>query len=346
MTSLEGHRNPITLTRFIIHKQHQLGESTGEFSLMLQSVQLACKIISNACNKAGIANLYGVDGSSNASGDVVKKLDVFSNDVFINCMSFSEEIYIMCSEENEEAIIPKGPKRKGGYAIVFDPLDGSSNIDANVSVGTIFGIYKKDEMDDSEPSDKDLLRPGTELVAAGYALYGAATMIVLTTGDGVNGFLLDPSLGEFILTHEDIKIPSSGNIYSINEGNAAMWDAPTSAFIEYCKRPGSGAKAKKARYIGSMVGDVHRTLLYGGIFCYPGNPTHPTGKLRLLYEANPMSFLIEQAGGRSTTGIQRIMEIQPTKLHQRVPVFMGSTEDVLLVEKLHKTGGRMSMARL
>jgi len=346
MSSLDGHRNPITLTRFLLKQRHALSHpTTGDFTLLLQSVQLACKIISNACNKAGIANLYGIDGSANASGDVVKKLDVFSNDVFINCVTFSDQVYIMCSEENEEAIIPQ--KHKGGYAIVFDPLDGSSNIDANVSVGTIFGIYKKDEKSENEnPSDADLLKPGTELVCAGYALYGAATMVVLTTGNGVNGFLLDPSLGEFILTHENIKIPQKGNYYSINEGNAATWDAPTSAFIEYCKRPGNGQKGKKARYIGSMVGDIHRTLLYGGIFCYPGNSKNPTGKLRLLYECNPMAMLIEDAGGRASTGTQRILDIQPNKLHQRVPIFCGSTEDVMLVEQLYATSGRLSMSKL
>lgn len=338
MTSLEGHRNPITLTRFILQQQNMSKDATGHFSLLLQSIQLACKIISNACNKAGIANLYGVDGSSNASGDAVKKLDVFSNDVFINAVSFSDEVYIMCSEENEEAIIPKN-KNVGGYAIAFDPLDGSSNIDANVSVGTIFGIYKKDDGVNEKPSDKDLLKPGTQLIAAGYALYGAATMMVLTTGNGVNGFLLDPSLGEFILTHENIQIPKRGNYYSINEGNAATWDKPTTTFVENCKRPPGGGKGKKARYIGSMVGDVHRTLLYGGIFCYPGNSSNPDGKLRLLYECNPMAFLVEQAGGRATTGTERIMDIQPTALHQRKPIFMGSTEDVLEVERLYKIGG-------
>jgi len=344
MSSLDSHRNPLTLTRFIIQEQQRFEGARGQFALLLQSVQLACKIISNACNKAGIANLYGVDGSANASGDIVKKLDVFSNDVFINCLTYSEEVYIMCSEENEEAIIPKkSNKNTGGYAIVFDPLDGSSNIDANVSVGTIFGIYKrKDESVEFEPSDQDLLKPGTELVAAGYALYGAATMMVLSTGNGVNGFLLDPSLGEFILTHENIRIPSQGDIYSINEGNAATWDAPTLAFVEFCKRPPHGRKGKKARYIGSMVGDVHRTLLYGGIFCYPGNVQNPNGKLRLLYECNPMAFLMEQAGGRATTGSQRVLEIQPKALHQRVPIFCGSSQDVELIEQLYKTGGALS----
>jgi len=345
MTSLEGHRNAVTMTRYILHHAKGGEEEAGHIALLLQSIQLACKVISNACNKAGIANLYGVDGSTNATGDAVKKLDLFSNDVFINCLSHnSEEVFLMCSEENEEAVIPKGSDHSSGrYSVLFDPLDGSSNIDANVSVGTIFGIYKREESRMGlPPGNEDLLRPGTELVCAGYALYGAATMMVITTGNGVNGFLLDPSLGEFILTHENIQIPKKGNIYSINEGNAATWDAPTSAFIEYCKRPPKGGKPKKARYVGSMVADVHRTLLYGGIFCYPGDGKSPNGKLRLLYEGNPMAMLIEQAGGRATTGTQRVLEIQPTALHQRNPIFCGSADDVRLVEQLYNPSGAIA----
>ncbi len=290
---LERSSNPLTLTRFLLQERSQFKHASGNFAMLLQSVQLACKVIANACKKAGISNLYGLAGEENASGDVQKKLDVFSNDVFINCVSFSEQVYIMGSEENEEAIILDDTS--GGYAIVFDPLDGSSNIDANVSVGTIFGIYQKDLRPAHKTSPKDLLRPGNQLICAGYALYGAATMLVLTTGLGVNGFLLDPSIGEFILTHPRMSVPRKGSIYSINEGNTKYYDQAMKSLIDSCKNAKS---PKKARYIGSMVADVHRTILYGGLFCYPGDSKNPNGKLRLLYECNPMAMIVEQAGGK------------------------------------------------
>jgi len=262
-----------------------------------------------------------------------KKLDVFANDVFINCLKFSDQVFVMVSEENEEVIKLSD---KGGYAIVFDPLDGSSNLYANVSVGTIFGIYKKLEAI-SDPL-KDILRPGRELLCAGYALYGSATMLVLTTGHGVNGFTLDPMLGEFILTHRNIRIPLKGNIYSINEGNALLWDEPTRLFAQKCKQKQKNGKPKSARYVGSMVADVHRTILYGGIFCYPADSSNPKGKLRLLYECNPMAMLVEQAGGKATTGTQRVLDIQPTKVHERAPIFCGSKLDVEEVETLYQEG--------
>jgi len=284
----------------------------------------------------------GENSSMNASGDVQKKLDVFSNDCFVNCLKFSNQIGIMGSEENEEPIILSDT---GGYAIVFDPLDGSSNIDANISVGTIFGIYKK-LPEGTKTSVKDVLRPGRDLLAAGYALYGSATMLVLTTGLGVNGFILDPTLGEFILTHHHIRIPDKGSIYSINEGNALTWDEPTSIFVANCKKKQAGGKAKSARYVGSMVADVHRTLLYGGIFCYPADSANPNGKLRLLYECNPMAFIVEQAGGKAISGTQRVLDITPTKLHERRPIFCGSSQDVEEVEKLYIQHGNKIKSKL
>jgi len=334
--------NPITLTRFILQETRQFKSSSGNFALLLQSIQLAVKVIASAASKAGIANLYGVaGGQENATGDVQKKLDILSNDVFVNCLSFSNQVYVMGSEEVENPIIVD--KMSGGYAVVFDPLDGSSNIDANVSVGTIFGIYKKKDATSSAPTSlADLTRPGNELLAAGYAMYGAATVLVLTTGLGVNGFLLDPTIGEFILTHRNIKIPKKADIYSINEGNHSQWDEPTREFVDnHCKGLGPSVdgkkrKAMKARYIGSMVADIHRTLLYGGVFCYPGDKKSPRGKLRLLYECNPVAFLMEQAGGRATDGHQRILDIQPKKLHERSPVFCGSHDDILVVEELYR----------
>jgi len=222
---------------------------------------------------------------------------------------------------------------------VFDPLDGSSNIEANVSVGTIFGIYRKVVNRPEKPGLKDVLRPGNELVCSGYAVYGASCMMVITTGLGVNGFTLDPSVGEFILTHPNIRCRPKGKIYSINEGNSGSWDAPTKEFIAKCKDKQSDGKPKSARYIGSMVADVHRTLLYGGIFCYPADAQNKNGKLRLLYECNPIAFLMEQAGGRASTGTQRILDILPSGIHQRVPIFCGSMEDVLQVEALYRQHG-------
>jgi len=344
---LEQHRNPITLTRFLLQERLQLApRASGEFVMLLTSIQLACKVIANAVNKAGIANLYGVAGTAqNSSGDQQKKLDVFSNDCFINCLKFSTQVYAMLSEENEEPIIVKDCP--GGYAVVFDPLDGSSNIDANISVGTIFGIYRKIEEpgDHHKTSECDLLRPGRDLVAAGYALYGSATMLVLTTGNGVNGFVLDPQLGEFILTHRNVRMPRRGAIYSINEGNYTLWDAPTKTFINNCKQNQKNGKPKSARYVGSMVADVHRTLLYGGIFCYPRDSKNPNGKLRLLYECNPMAMIMEQAGGKATTGTQRILDIVPEKAHERKPIFCGSLEDVEEVERLYAAAATGNVAR-
>eukprot|EP00455_Lapot_gusevi_P014295 TRINITY_DN170_c0_g1_i14.p1 TRINITY_DN170_c0_g1~~TRINITY_DN170_c0_g1_i14.p1 ORF type:complete len:353 (-),score=149.96 TRINITY_DN170_c0_g1_i14:205-1233(-) len=320
--------NPLTMTRFLLAERMKFKDSTGSFSLLLQSIQLACKIIGNSVRKAGIANLFGAMGNdTNQSGDVQKKLDVLANEVFVNCLTFSDQVYILGSEELDKPIVLQ--ESSGGYAVVFDPLDGSSNIDCNLSVGTIFGIYKKDPK--HKTSARDILKPGTELIAAGYALYDAATMIVLSTGLGVNGFTLDPVLGEFILTHRDMKIPKTGKYYSINEGNSEQWDEPTKEFAKWCKKKGKGS-----RYVGSMVGDVHRTLLYGGTFAYPGDKKNANGKLRLIYECNPMSFIIEQAGGKATTGRQRVLELQPKALHQKCPIFLGSPEDITQVEQFYR----------
>lgn len=336
-SEIERNRDPVTLTRFLLDEQRNFTNVTGNFAMLLQSIQLACKVIASATHKAGIANLYGLDGdqNKNSSGDEQKKLDVLANDVFENTCKFSQEVYIMGSEEKEEPIIVDSTK--GGYAIVFDPLDGSSNIDCNVGVGSIFGIYQKDPKSTQATSIKDLLRPGNQLLAAGYALYGPATTIVLSTGKEVNGFTLDPSIGEFILTHRRITIPKKGNYYSINEGNATLWDGPTRDYVESCRK-----KQLRGRYIGSMVADVHRTLLYGGVFAYPADAKNRKGKLRLLYECNPMAFLIERAGGRATTGTTRILDLIPTALHERAPIWLGSPEMVSEVEALYKKHGHQA----
>ncbi|KAG0717500.1 Fructose-1,6-bisphosphatase 1 [Chionoecetes opilio] len=275
--------------------------------------------------------MYGMAGDVNVQGEEVKKLDVLANDLFINMLSSSYSTCLMVSEENT-TVIEVEKERQGKYVVCFDPLDGSSNIDCLVSIGSIFSIYRKTT--ESEPNVSDALQPGNQLVAAGYALYGSATMMVISTGNGVNGFMLDPSIGEFVLTDPSMTIKERGKIYSLNEGYANLWDP---AVTEYVK----GKKAKKAgaRYIGSMVADVHRTIKYGGIFMYPATSDTPKGKLRLLYECIPMAFLVQQAGGKATTGKMPILDIQPTDIHQRVPIFLGSSGDVQDVIDLYKKHG-------
>nr|KAF6484406.1 fructose-bisphosphatase 1 [Rousettus aegyptiacus] len=294
--------NIITLTRFVMEEGRK-ARGTGEMTQLLNSLCTAVKAISTAVRKAGIANLYGIAGSTNVTGDQVKKLDILSNDL-------------------------------GKYVVCFDPLDGSSNIDCLVSIGTIFGIYKKNSTD--EPSEKDALQPGRNLVAAGYALYGSATMLVLGMANGVNCFMLDPAIGEFILVDKDVKIKKKGNIYSLNEGYAKDFDPAVTEYIQRKKFPPDNSAPYGSRYVGSMVADVHRTLVYGGIFLYPANKKSPKGKLRLLYECNPMAYIMEKAGGLATTGKEAILDIIPTDIHQRAPVILGSPDDVTEFLEIYK----------
>ncbi|WVZ16059.1 hypothetical protein V8G54_013625 [Vigna mungo] len=323
----------MTITRFVLNEQSKHPESRGDFTILLNHIVLGCKFVCSSVNKAGLAKLIGLAGETNIQGEEQKKLDVLSNEVFIKALVSSGRTCILVSEEDEDAIIVEPSKRGKLYCVVFDPLDGSSNIDCGVSIGTIFGIYTLADV--HEPTIKDVLRPGKKMVAAGYCMYGSSCTLVLSTGAGVNGFTLDPSLGEFILTHPGIKIPNKGKIYSVNEGNAKHWDGPTTAYVEKCKFPEDGSSPKSLRYIGSMVADVHRTLLYGGIFLYPGDKKNPNGKLRVLYEVFPMSFLVEQAGGQSFTGKERALDLIPTKLHERSPVFLGSYDDVEEIKALY-----------
>ncbi|TDL27479.1 inositol phosphatase [Rickenella mellea] len=316
----------ITLTRHILSDQLRLGPAaTGDLTLLLTAIQTTSKFIANNVRKARLINLIGLAGETNVQGEEQKKLDVLSNDIMINALRASGKTAVLVSEENEEAIIIDD-KFKGKYCVVFDPLDGSSNIDAGVNIGTIFGVYKLQP--DSKGSISDVLRPGKEMVAAGYTMYGSSANLVLSTGFGVNGYTLDSSLGEFILTHPDIKIPARGKIYSFNEGNSMYFHSPVINYLKSIKFPANGKSPYSARYIGSMVADVHRTLLYGGIFGYPDDKKSKKGKLRLLYEAFPMAFLTEQAGGIATTGKGRILDIIPTSIHERCPVFLGSKDDV------------------
>ncbi|KAK2579938.1 hypothetical protein KPH14_007618 [Odynerus spinipes] len=317
--------NCMTLTRFVLAEQRKVPTATGDLSQLLNSIQTAVKAVSSAVRKAGIANMYGIAGNTNVQGEEVKKLDVLSNELFINMLTSSFTTSLLVSEENKNAIEVETEKR-GKYVVCFDPLDGSSNIDCLVSVGSIFGIYKKlDEVAGSDISNA--LQPGKNLVAAGYALYGSATMIVLSIGHGVNGFTYDPAIGEFILTERNMRVPEKGNIYSINEGNESTWGSTIKEYIRSKKYPNNG-KPYSARYVGSMVADVHRTIKYGGIFLYPSTKSNPNGKLRLLYECIPMAYIIKEAGGLASNGKIDILDIIPESIHQRSPIFLGSKEDV------------------
>nr|XP_014090867.1 fructose-1,6-bisphosphatase 1 isoform X1 [Bactrocera oleae]XP_014090868.1 fructose-1,6-bisphosphatase 1 isoform X1 [Bactrocera oleae]XP_014090869.1 fructose-1,6-bisphosphatase 1 isoform X1 [Bactrocera oleae]XP_036217653.1 fructose-1,6-bisphosphatase 1 isoform X1 [Bactrocera oleae]XP_036217654.1 fructose-1,6-bisphosphatase 1 isoform X1 [Bactrocera oleae]XP_036217655.1 fructose-1,6-bisphosphatase 1 isoform X1 [Bactrocera oleae]XP_036217656.1 fructose-1,6-bisphosphatase 1 isoform X1 [Bactroce len=316
--------NAMTLTRFVLQEQRKFKHATGDLSQLLNCIQTAIKAIASAVRKAGIAKLHGIAGDINVQGEEVKKLDVLSNELFINMLKSSYTTALLVSEENEN-VIEVELERQGKYVVCFDPLDGSSNIDCLVSIGSIFAIYRRQT--EGEPTIQDTLQPGNKIVAAGYALYGSATAIVLSLGAGVNGFTYDPSIGEFILTDPNMRVPEKGKIYSINEGYASDWDAGVFGYIAAKKDPSKG-KPYGARYVGSMVADVHRTIKYGGIFIYPSTKSAPNGKLRLLYECNPMAFLMTQAGGLASDGRIDILDIVPQKIHERSPIFLGSKQDV------------------
>jgi fructose-1,6-bisphosphatase I len=327
-----------TFYRHIIEQERKFPEATGQLSDLLADIALACKVISLEVNRAGLIDILGFTGEENIQGEKVKKLDVFANDVLTNVMKQGGHICAVCSEE-EENFIPiedKFVENKyvtNKYVCHFDPLDGSSNIDVNVSIGTIFSVYKR--VSKSGPGSlKDCLQKGTEQVAAGYVIYGSSTVLVYTTGEGVHGFTLDPSVGEFLLSNENITTPKKSAIFSINEGNYSKWNTGMKKFISYLKEiDNQTLRPYSSRYIGSLVADFHRNLLYGGIFMYPSDGKNKNGKLRLMYEANPLSFIVEQAGGLSSDGEKRILEIEPKNLHQRTPLFIGSENDVLLLEK-------------
>ena len=319
----------ITVQRHFVEHERLHPEATGDLTGLLWDLTIAIKIISREVNKAGLVNILGAEGSVNESGDEVKKLDAYSQDVMVSAMSHGGHLCCMASEEEAEVITIPPQYPKGKYVLIFDPLDGSSNIDANVSIGTIFSIHKQVSTG-PDGTLEDCLQPGSRQIAAGYVVYGSSTMLVYTTGNGVHGFTLDPSIGEFLLSHPNIRIPQRGKIYSVNEGHSSNWDDATRRYVEYVKSPEKGPYA--GRYIGSMVADVHRTLLYGGIFMHPRDykrdPQRGQGKLRLLYEASPMAMIVEQAGGTASTGTERVLDIQPTELHQRVPLVIGSPDDV------------------
>ena len=314
-----------TVQQHILDEEKLYPGATGDFTALLTSLTLAAKIISREVNQAGLVRILGETGAINVHGESVQKLDEFAQATIYRAMGHSGHLCVMASEEAEDIIPIPDEGKRGRYVLMFDPLEGSSNIDVNASIGTIFSIHRKITNHTPDGSLEDCLQKGTEQLAAGYFIYGSSTMMVYTTGHGVNGFTLDPSLGEFLLSHENIRIPKRGKMYSINEGNFTKWDAGTRRYIEHLKQDNKAdGRPYTLRYIGSLVADFHRNLLKGGIFLYPG----PKGKLRLLYEASPLAMIVEQAGGTASTGTQRILDIQPTDLHQRVSLIIGSTFDV------------------
>ena len=321
-----------SLGEFIIDKQDDFKFSSGELSRLLSSIKIASKIVNREVNKAGIADILGKAGNENVQGEEQMKLDVFANDIFIDALSHREIVCGIASEENEDFIEIKGNENNAhmnNYVVLIDPLDGSSNVDVNVSVGTIFSIYRRVTPAGSPVKIEDFFQKGVNQVAAGYVIYGSSTMLVYTTGNGVNGFTLDPSVGTYFLSHPNMTYPKTGKIYSVNEGNYAKFPQGVKEYIKYCQEE-EGNRPYTSRYIGSLVADFHRNMIKGGIYIYPSYAHAPNGKLRLLYECNPMAFLAEQAGAKATNGFQRILEIEPTSLHQRVPFFCGSVE---MVEK-------------
>jgi len=324
-----------TLVQHLQHQQKLLG-ATGEFTTLMNEILVAAKIISLEVNKAGIGgDMLGITGNINVHGEEVQKLDEFANSTFASIVEKSGTVCAITSEEMEEPVIV--PEEKAGkYIFMMDPLDGSSNIDVNVSIGTIFSIYQKKSPGIPITKD-DLLQKGADQIAGGYILYGSSTMFIYSSGNGVHGFTLDPSIGEFFLSHPDMKIPTQGNIYSVNEGNQIIWDDKQVNIVNYFKEFDVTTKRPyKGRYIGSMVSDFHRTLLKGGIFMYPKDNKNPNGKLRFSFEASPLAFIVENAGGRASTGKERILDIVPSDIHQCVPLYIGSCADVKIAESFLK----------
>ncbi|MGE3535937.1 MAG: class 1 fructose-bisphosphatase [Candidatus Tectimicrobiota bacterium] len=323
----------ITLARHIMEQQRDYPEATGDFTGLLTQIALAAKVIAREVNKAGLVNILGFTGEHNIQGEQVTKLDVFAHKTLIEALECSGHVCGLASEEVADPIIPGPGHLRGPYVVLFDPLDGSSNIDINITIGTIFSIRRKVSTG-SEAALEDFLQPGTEQVAAGYVVYGSSTMFVYTTGRGVHGYTLDPTLGEFLLSHPNIRMPRRGSTYSANEGNYHAWSSGVRQYVDSLKDP--QRKPYKGRYVGTLVADFHRTLLTGGIFLYPAdmsNPQKPAGKLRLLYEAAPLALVARQAGGRASTGREDILALQPAQLHQRVPLFIGSADDVTTAEE-------------
>lgn len=319
-------RKLITLDEFTIQQTREFPKATGELSALLRDISLACKLINKQVNKAGLVDIIGKFGATNVQGEEQMKLDVYADEALINVLRNSNDCAGIGSEENDDFIAFEDEYSVNSkYVVLFDPLDGSSNIDVNASIGTIFAIYRRVSPLGQPCTKEDFLQPGNKLMAAGYVIYGSSTMLVYATRLGTNGFTLEPSIGEFCLSHPQMKCAEKGKIYSINQGNSRHYEKGMLDFLDHCMEINKEeGRPYSHRYIGSMVADLHRTLIKGGVFMYPGDKKSPNGKLRLLYECNPMSFIIEAAGGLSTDGHGRILDIPPTELHQRVPIFIGS----------------------
>ncbi|MFP2769287.1 class 1 fructose-bisphosphatase [Oceanisphaera sp. KMM 10153] len=322
----------ITLGEYIVKNQAEYPSASGELTSLLSSIRRAAKVVNREINRAGLVTdiIGGSNGSENVQGETQQKLDVFANDMFKAALEARGEVCGIASEE-EDHYVAFDDKRQSNakYVVLMDPLDGSSNIDVNVSIGTIFSIYRRVSEPGEPVSMEDFLQPGVNQVAAGYVVYGSSTMLVYTTGNGVHGFTYDPTLGSFCLSHENIRIPEQGTIYSINEGNYIKFPEGVKKYLKFCQEKDEATKRPySSRYIGSLVSDFHRNMLKGGIYIYPSGTSNPNGKLRLLYECNPLAFMAEQAGGKATDGFRRIMEIKPTELHQRTPYFVGSSKMV------------------
>lgn len=324
-----------TLGEFVIDRQTDFQYATGELSRLLSAIRLAARIVNREVNKAGLVDILGETGVENIQGETQQKLDVFADEKFLEAIRVRGDVCGIGSEEQDEYIAFENERSKQGkYILLIDPLDGSSNIDVNVSIGTIFSIYRRVSPYGTKATKEDFLQEGRKQVAAGYVIYGSSTMLVFSTGNGVNGFTYDPSIGVFYLSHPDMKIPEDGKIYSINEGNYVHFPDGVKKYIKYCQDEDEATnRPYTSRYIGSLVADFHRNLIKGGIYIYPTSKKAPNGKLRLLYECNPMAYLIEQAGGLATDGKNSILDLKPTDLHQRTPLFIGSKK---MVEKAHE----------
>ncbi len=336
-TSMKRYRPIITVEQHILQEQKRFPGASGEFSWLLSGITLATKLIQAKIRRAGLVDILGAHGEINVQGEVQQKLDVYANEALMNCLSYRESVGILASEENEQPITTAHGSPQAKYAVIFDPLDGSSNIDVNVSVGTTFSILRRPADASGEDVARWVLQAGCQQVAAGYVVYGSSTILVYSAGNGVHGFTLDPAVGAYVLSHENMRMPSRGKYYSVNEALRKAFPPPYCRYIDRL-RDGALGKPYVSRYIGSMVSDFHRTLLKGGVFMYPPTTEHPSGKLRLLYEANPIAFITEQAGGRATNGQQRVLDIVPQSLHQRTPVVVGGEVEMAEFQRCMSEG--------
>ena len=322
----------VTVQQHILEQQHHFPGASGVFSWLLSGITLATKMIQAKIRRAGLLDVLGAAGDANVQGEAQQKLDVYANHALLDCLGVRESVAVLVSEENEHPVTFDRASDTGKYIVIFDPLDGSSNIDVNVSVGTIFSVLKRPDGTAASDANAAILQPGHQQVAAGYVVYGSSTILVYTAGCGVYGFTLDPSVGAYVLSHDNLRMPAQGGYYSANEANAESYPAEYRAFLSKL-RAGKLGRSYSSRYIGSLVADFHRTLLKGGVFLYPPTASHPNGKLRLLYEANPIAFIAEQAGGRAVDGARRILDIQPDDIHQRTPLVVGSATEVAEFER-------------